>query len=49
VLALRWLADGRRILVSSAIGGVAAGAAGMLATRRVLSAPPSVTLRALQE
>jgi putative ABC transport system permease protein len=49
VLDLPWQADWRLILVSSAIGVVAAVAAGMLATRRVLSAPPSVTLRALQE
>ena len=41
------LAAGRRR--AAAIGVVAAVVAGMLATRRVLAAPPSVTLRELQE
>lgn len=49
VFDLPWTANWRLILSSSGIGVVAAVAAGMLATRRVLSAPPSVTLRELQE
>jgi len=49
VFDLPWSANWRLIATSSAIGVVAAIAAGMLATRRVLSAPPSVTLRELQE
>jgi hypothetical protein len=36
-------------LTGAAIGTVAALLAGLLATRRVLDAPPSVTLRELQE
>ena len=39
--------DWQLVLTSSALGVIAAIAAGMLATRRVLSAPPSVTLREL--
>jgi putative ABC transport system permease protein len=34
---------------AATIGLVAAVLAGMVATRRVVAAPPSVTLRALQE
>ena len=49
VLELPWTADWQLVITSSALGVVAAIAAGMLATRRVLSAPPSVTLRDLQE
>ena len=49
VFDLPWRADWQLVLVSSGAGVVAAIAAGMLATRRVLSAPPSVTLRNLQE
>ena len=49
VFDLPWTADWRLIATSSAIGVLAAVVAGMLATRKVLSAPPSVTLRALQE
>ena len=49
VFDLPWTANWRLILTSSAVGVLAAIAAGMLATRRVLSAPPSVTLRELQE
>jgi putative ABC transport system permease protein len=46
---LPWTANWRLIFTSSAIGVLASISAGMLATRRVLSAPPSVTLRELQE
>jgi putative ABC transport system permease protein len=42
-------ADPRLVLVAATTGVVAAVVAGMLATRRVVAAPPSVTLRALQE
>jgi putative ABC transport system permease protein len=49
VFDLPWSANWRLILTSSSVGVVAAISAGMLATRRVLSAPPSVTLRELQE
>jgi len=49
VLGLPWQADWRLALSASAAGALAALVAGLLATRRVLSAPPSVTLRALQE
>ena len=49
VFDLPWSANWRLIVTSSGIGVIAAIAAGMLATRRVLSAPPSVTLRELQE
>ena len=49
VFDLPWSADWQLVLVSSGAGVVAAIVAGMLATRRVLSAPPSVTLRNLQE
>jgi putative ABC transport system permease protein len=49
VLGLPWAADWRLALSASAAGALAAMVAGLLATRRVLSAPPSVTLRALQD
>jgi putative ABC transport system permease protein len=49
VLDLPWQADWRLAASASAVGALAAIAAGMLATRRVLAAPPSVTLRALQD
>ena len=49
VFDLPWSADPGLILTSTAVGVIAAMAAGMLATRRVLQAPPSVTLRELQE
>jgi len=42
-------ADPMLVLVAATTGIVAAVVAGMLATRRVVTAPPSVTLRALQE
>jgi putative ABC transport system permease protein len=42
-------ADPTLVLVAATTGVVAAVVAGMLATRRVVAAPPSVTLRALQE
>ncbi|MEO8161710.1 MAG: FtsX-like permease family protein, partial [Arenimonas sp.] len=49
VFNLPFAADYRLVLVASAIGVLASVIAGMLATRRVVAAPPSVTLRALQE
>jgi len=49
VFDLPWSADWRLILTSSVVGIIAAIAAGMLATRRVLSTPPSVSLRELQD
>ena len=49
VFELPWSADWRSALLSAGIGMLSAVVAGMLATRRVLSAPPSVTLRELQE
>jgi putative ABC transport system permease protein len=49
VFDLPWTADWRLIVTSSAVGVLAAVITGMLATRKVLSAPPSVTLRALQD
>jgi putative ABC transport system permease protein len=49
VFDLPWVPDWKLALASSAVGVVASIAAGMLATRRVLAAPPSVTLRELQE
>ena len=48
VFDLPWEADWRLAAVGGAIGVVAALLAGMFATRRVLDAPPSVTLRELQ-
>lgn len=47
VFELPWSLDWQLVLTSSALGVIAAIAAGMLATRRILSAPPSVTLREL--
>ena len=47
VFNLPWTPDWQLILTSAAIGTVSAIVAGMLATRRILSAPPSVTLREL--
>ncbi len=49
VFDLPWQADVRLALTGAAAGMAAAVLAGMLATRRVVGAPPSVTLRALQE
>ena len=49
VLGLPWSADWRLIATSTGIGVIASVGAGMLATRRVLRAPPSVTLRELQQ
>lgn len=49
VFELPWTADWQLVITSSTLGVVAAIVAGMLATRRVLSAPPSVTLRELQD
>ncbi|MFT3806244.1 ABC transporter permease [Arenimonas sp.] len=49
VFDLPWTADWRSALISAGVGMLAAVVAGMLATRRVLSAPPSVTLRELQQ
>jgi putative ABC transport system permease protein len=48
VFSLPWQADWRLVLVGGGLGMLAAMAAGMFATRRVLDAPPSVTLRELQ-
>jgi len=47
VFELPWSPDWQLVLTSSALGVVAAIAAGMLATRRIRSAPRSVTLREL--
>ena len=47
VFNLPWTPDWQLIGTSAAIGTVSAIVAGMLATRRILSAPPSVTLREL--
>ena len=41
--------DLRLVLAAAATGVLAAVAAGMIATRRVVAAPPSVTLRELQD
>jgi putative ABC transport system permease protein len=49
VLDLPWHPDWRLAAVASVAGTIAAVGAGLLATRRVLAAPPSVTLRALQD
>jgi len=46
---LPWTPDPALALTGAAIGTVAALLAGLMATRRVLDAPPSVTLRELQE
>lgn len=48
VFDLPWEADWRLAAAGGGAGMLAALAAGMFATRRVLDAPPSVTLRALQ-
>jgi putative ABC transport system permease protein len=49
VFDLPWQADWRLAAFGAAIGVAAALLAGLFATRRVLDAPPSVTLRELQE
>jgi putative ABC transport system permease protein len=49
VFDLPFSADPKLALVAAGIGVLAAVLAGMLATRRVVAAPPSVTLRELQE
>ena len=49
VFDLPWSANWQLIVTSTSIGILAAIVTGMLATRRVLSAPPTVTLRELQE
>ncbi len=49
VFDLPFEADYQLVFAAAAIGVLAAVAAGMFATRRVVAAPPSVTLRALQE
>jgi putative ABC transport system permease protein len=48
VFNLPWQADWRLVGVGGGLGVLAAVGAGMFATRRVLDAPPSVTLRELQ-
>jgi putative ABC transport system permease protein len=48
VFELPWEADWRMAAVGAGAGMFAALAAGLFATRRVLDAPPSVTLRELQ-
>ncbi len=48
VFSLPWQADWRLVVVGGGLGMLAAVGAGMFATRRVLDAPPSVTLRELQ-
>lgn len=48
VFDLPWEANWRMAAVGGLLGTLAALAAGMFATRRVLDAPPSVTLRELQ-
>ncbi|OJH38898.1 ABC transporter permease [Cystobacter ferrugineus] len=48
VFGLPWQADWRLVGVGGGMGVLAAVSAGMFATRRVLDAPPSVTLRELQ-
>ncbi|HEY0505742.1 MAG TPA: FtsX-like permease family protein [Lysobacter sp.] len=48
VFDLPWEADWRMAAVGAALGVLAALFAGLFATRRVLDAPPSVTLRELQ-
>ncbi|WNG45976.1 FtsX-like permease family protein [Archangium minus] len=48
VFELPWQADWRLVGVGGGLGVLAAVSAGMFATRRVLDAPPSVTLRELQ-
>jgi putative ABC transport system permease protein len=48
VFELEWLPDWRLALVGGGIGVVAVTLTGLFATRRIASAPPSETLRALQ-
>ncbi|WNG26144.1 FtsX-like permease family protein [Cystobacter fuscus] len=48
VFGLPWQADWRLVGVGGGLGVLAAVSAGMFATRRVLDAPPSVTLREAQ-
>jgi putative ABC transport system permease protein len=48
VFSLPWQADWRLVVVGGGLGVLAAVSAGMFATRRVLDAPPSVTLRESQ-
>ncbi len=48
VFELPGTADWRMVGVGAGLGMLAAVGAGMFATRRVLDAPPSVTLRELQ-
>jgi putative ABC transport system permease protein len=48
VFSLPWHPDWRLVVVGGGLGMLAAVGAGMFATRRVLDAPPSVTLRELQ-
>jgi putative ABC transport system permease protein len=48
VFNLPWQPDWRLVVVGGGLGVLAAVGAGMFATRRVLDAPPSVTLRELQ-
>src|SRR5690606_33173851 len=48
VFDLPWEANWGMAAVGGALGTIAALAAGLFATRRVLDAPPSVTLRELQ-
>ena len=48
VFELPWTADWRLVGVGAGLGVLASVVAGMLATRRVLDAPPSVTLREAQ-
>ena len=48
VFDLPWKANGSLAVVGGGLGMLAALAAGLFATRRVLDAPPSVTLRELQ-
>jgi len=49
VFDLPWSANPSLVLTSAAAGMAAAIVTGLLATRRVLDAPPMVSLRSLQE
>lgn len=49
VFDLDWRPDATLALVGAGLGTLAAVAAGLFATRRILDAPPSVTLRELQD